>query len=691
MDQSYTYFDRDLSWLSFNYRVLQEAKDPSVPLYERINFLSIYSSNLDEFFRVRVATLRTSLKIGKEAFSSDPNLKPEELLQKILETVTAQQNEFGQIITQDILPSLRENNIVLYYGQDPDEKHHHAIRSYFRSKVLTYLQPLILSEKSRKSFLENRALYFLIGLKRKNEENPPIQYAILNIPSDHLPRFYELPSQDGIHYYIFLDDVIRNNLGLIFPGYDIHGCYSIKLNRDAELHIENEHDGDLINKIKKQLQTRDIGVPSRFLYDFNMTDEVLDFLLKELELDQADVVPGGRYHNLNNLNKLPNPHKPKLKDRPLPSISHDVLDQNESLFEAIAEKDYMLHFPYHSYDYVLRFFNEAAIDPYVSEIKLTVYRVAADSFIANALISAVRNGKKVTVFVEVKARFDEQNNLKWAEAMEKEGVKIIFSIPGLKVHAKVALVIRKTPEKRQELAFLGTGNFNEGTAKIYADHGLFTANLELTEELNHLFKYLNKRKEMPPLKHLLISQFNILPRFIELIDDQIRRAKEGKTARMIIKINNLEDKGMIDKLYEAAGAGVEIDLIVRGISCLRPGLYPNIRVRRIVDRFLEHARAFVFFDEQDFQLYMGSADWMKRNLHHRIEVIFPVLDAQLKSEIMHMLQLQLNDNTKAVLLDGEQNNIAVAAEAGASAIRCQEDFYQWVKDRMDEVRTIVEE
>ena len=361
----------------------------------------------------------------------------------------------------------------------------------------------------------------MVELTRKDEENPEIQYGLLNIPSDHLPRFFKLPNIGDMHYYIFLDDIVRHNLSSAFPGYNVLGAYSVKLNRDSDLGIEDEYSGDLITKIKKQLDNRNIGVPSRFLYDKNIPEAALDFIIKKLEIHESDAVRGGRYHNFYDLFSLPNPLKPALADKYMPSLNHPDLDQQESMFEAIQNQEYILHFPYNPYDYVLRFFNEAAIDPYVTEIKLTVYRMASDSFIGNALISAVRNGKKVTVFVEVKARFDEANNLKWAAAMEKEGIKITYSIPGLKVHAKVALIIRKKDGVRQEFAYFGTGNFNEKTALIYADHGFLTANQEMTDELNSVFKYLNKRKKVPEFKHLLVSQFNIVPRFMELIDREI--------------------------------------------------------------------------------------------------------------------------------------------------------------------------
>ncbi|MDX2303806.1 MAG: polyphosphate kinase 1 [Microscillaceae bacterium] len=679
------YFDRDLSWLSFNYRVLEEAKDPRVPLYERIKFMAIYSSNLDEFFRVRVAAIRSAIKVNSSEFSQDSNLAPEQLLAQVLQIVSSQQSEFGKIYREEILPQLREQNIVLYHEEKILPEHLPAVVNYFRNKVLAYMQPVIFSERSKSVFLVNRALYFVVELSRKGDETMPIRYALVNIPSDHLPRFYKLPSIEKTRYYIFLDDIVRCNLRSLFPGYEVKGAYSIKLNRDSDLGIEDEYTGDLITKIKKQLDVRNLGVPARFLYDKNIPEVALRFMMETLDINESDIVRGGRYHNFYDLFSLPNPIKPQLEDIFLPSLNHPDLDRQESLFEALLKREYILHFPYSPYDYVLRFFNEAAVDPFVTEIKLTVYRMATDSFIANALISAVRNGKKVTVFVEVKARFDEANNLKWAETMEKEGIKIIYSIPGLKVHAKVALIIRKKDKKRQEFAYFGTGNFNEKTALIYADHGFFTAHQEMTNELNQVFKYLNKRKEEPHLKHLLVSQFNIVPRFMELIDREISHALHGRPARMIIKINNLEDPVMIDKLYEANRAGVKIDLIIRSICCLVPGISgmsENITVTRILDRYLEHARVYIFENNGNPALFLGSADWMKRNLYHRVEVVFPIYDPQIKEELLQITEIQLKDNVKAVHLDEFHHNIRKTHAEDTQPCRAQEEIYHFVKSRL---------
>jgi polyphosphate kinase len=419
-----------------------------------------------------------------------------------------------------------------------------------------------------------------------------------------------------------------------------------------------------------------------------MPQHVLDFLIETYTLKEEDIVPGGRYHNRSDLMSLANPLGSKLEYKKQRPIEKNALENVVSLFEAIEERDHMLHFPYQSYDYVLRFFNEAAIDPYVKEIKATFYRVASNSFIMNALISAAKNGKKVTVFVELKARFDEENNLKWAEKLEREGINIIYSIPGLKVHAKMALVTRETDTGTHGFAFLGTGNFNEKTASIYTDHGLMTCNQQIVKEMNKVFMFLYKRKPVENLKHLLVSQFNIVDRFCEMIDREIGHAQEGKEGHIIIKLNNLEEKGMIDKLYEASTAGVKVELIIRGICAIIPGvpgMSENITVRRLVGRYLEHGRIFIFNNLESPEIYMGSADWMGRNLYKRIEVIFPIYDDEAKEEILKLIELQLADNTQARMLDQEHNNVPLVDEK--DKVSAQNDFYKWLKGREGEIES----
>ncbi|HEX7847895.1 MAG TPA: polyphosphate kinase 1, partial [Chitinophagaceae bacterium] len=528
---AYQFLNRDMSWLSFNHRVLMEAADKTVPLYSRISFLSIFSSNLDEFFRVRMPAIFafTSIDAKKTTLREE---YPKDLVQLVQKNVLEQQEEFGRILTGQIIPELKENNVFLYYGDPIMNEHEEWIREYFLSKVLSFLQPVILKKDNQANiFLENNALYFIVDLEEA--ENPGSRiYALLNIPSSNLSRFSALPDIGDDHYLLFLDDVVRENLEEIFPGFKIHGAYSIKLTRDAELNIGDEFAGDIADKIEKQLDKRDIGRSTRLLFDKTMPVVVREFVQNYFLLRFEEMVEGGRYHNLKDLGNLPNPSKNKLKYKDWPTASHPGFGNHRSIFQSIAEGERMLHLPYQSYNYILRFFNEAAIDPHVKEIYVTLYRVAADSHIVNALISAAKNGKKVTVFVELKARFDEANNLKWSKKMKAAGVKIINSIPGIKVHAKVALVKRQEQKELRYYSFMATGNFNESTGRFYTDHVLFTSNPIFGEELEMLFRYLQSRTlvagyDKLSFKHLLVSQFNMTNRFSKLIDREIKHAKKG--------------------------------------------------------------------------------------------------------------------------------------------------------------------
>jgi polyphosphate kinase len=632
MAKHYTFINRDLSWLSFNHRVLLEAADTSVPLYSRIQFLSIFSSNLDEFFRVRMPSIYafTSINAKKTALRDE---YPENLAQMVIEYLHDQLEDFGRIFTRQILPSLEENNIHLYYGDSIRAEHKETIMDFFLSRVLSFLQPVILKKENQGNiFLENNYLYFIVDIE--DTHMPDVhEYALLNIPSDQLPRFSELPKIEDKHYLLFLDDVIRENLAEVFPGYKIHGAYAVKLTRDAELNIEDEFTGDIADKIEKQLGKRDIGLATRFLFDGKMPVGIRDFLKKYFDIRDEEMVEGGRYHNLKDMGSLPNPTNKRLTYDPWPSVPHPDFSTSNSIFKTIAEGERLLHLPYHSYNYILRFFNEAAIDPQVKEIYVTLYRVAANSHIVNALISAAKNGKKVTVFVELKARFDEANNLKWSKKMKAAGVKIINSIPGLKVHAKIALVKRYEDGNMNNYSLLATGNFNETTGRFYTDHVFFTSKKEFSDDLQQLFIYLQSRLQPEQFgkisfKHLLVTQFNMIKRIRKMIDREIENAKAGLPAQIIFKLNNLQERNMIEKLYEASRAGVKIDLIVRSICCVAPGIEgqsENITIRRIVDRYLEHARIFMFYNNGEPEFYMGSADSMSRNLYSRIEVVFPDL------------------------------------------------------------------
>lgn len=676
----FSYFDRDLSWLSFNYRVLEEARDSTLPVYERIKFLGIFSSNLDEFFRIRVASIKALVKLDKKKLNKRLSMEPSLLLAEIKKEVNKQQQEYGQAF-KEILDVLHKNKIVLQMDELNLTEHKDSMRHYFKSQILAYLQPIFLSgDPEEVPFLENRHIYLVVAMEPKQREGQ-LHYAIVNIPSDHISRFHTLTSFNGVHYLIMIDDIIRQNLNLLFPDYHVIECRSIKLNRNDDLNIENEYQGDLIAKIRKQLTKRGLGAPSRFLYDQDMSREMLRFITSVFGFSDEEVVEGGRYHNMYDLMGLPNPVGQSLENLPLKPISVPALESTGNIFDLIQKRDLVLHFPYHSYDYVLQFFNEAAVDPYVTRIRATFYRVAPNSVISSALISAAKNGKKVNVFFEVKARFDEGNNLRWAEKMKDAGIKIMYSIPGIKVHAKVALVDRIKDGQKVQIGFYGTGNFNEKTASIYADHCLLTRNPLMNKELVQVFAYLKNQKPGFNFKLLLVSQFNIVDRLTHLIDREIEYAKSGRKGQIILKLNNIEDPTMIDKLYEASNAGVQIQLLIRSICRVIPGvkgMSENIKVTRLLDRYLEHARILHFHNNGDDELYMGSADWMVRNLYHRVEVVFPIYDPQIKQELKKFLAFQLRDNTKARILDSKHHNNKVLKITGKHGTRAQTDFYQWL-------------
>jgi len=674
------FIDRDLSWLSFNKRILDEAADSSVPLYERIKFLAIYSSNLDEFFRVRVAAIRSLAGLGKKKIEKELDFDPKQLLKDILKEVGDQLECLGKTFREDILKDLNENNIKLYYNDSLLDSHQREVTSYFKSHVLADIQPQFFQD-GEELFLENKSLYLVVELQDSGSIDQST-YAYVKVP-DHLPRFKELSNIQEKHYIIFLDDIIRENLKFIFPNYVVLNCFSIKLNRDQDVALEAKISEDIVKRVKKQLEKRKVGAPTRFLYDGAMPQKMVEMLSDKLGLKSKEMAKGGRYHNMNDLMGLPNPVGAVLKAPKLKSVALKKLDQYEYLFDAMDHQDRMLHFPYQSYDYILRLFNEAANDPKVTSIRATLYRVAAESTVVRALISAAKNGKNVEVFVELKARFDEANNIRWAEKMEEAGVKVTYSFEKLKVHAKTAIVHRKDGAETKSYAFLGTGNFNENTAGIYADHGLLTSEEGMCKELDYVFDYIQRGENIPlPLEHLLVARFNMQEKLLDLLDREIDFAKQGKGGHVIIKLNNLEEETMISKLYEASQAGVKVDLIIRGICRLKPqtkGLSENIRAVRIVDGFLEHARIFKFANGGKPEMYLSSADWMNRNLHKRIEVGFPIYDEVVFEELNELLKLQLADNTKARLLDENLEHNLI--ETKGEKVRSQIDFHQYLATR----------
>ncbi len=680
------YIHRDISWLGFNYRVLQESKDPAVPLFERIKFLAIYSSNLDEFFRVRVANHRNLVRAGKKAKASI-DYDPKDILTEILRVVNNHQEELSEIFEKKILSDLKKVGINILKRKKLNDEQVAFVENYFNENMLPFVQPVLLTGKKIKPFLNTGALYLAMQLRDKETEKPEPQYAIVKIPSDHLPRFIELPAEkEGDHDIIMLDDIVRHNVRLIFPGYHIEDTYSIKLTRDAELYIDDEYSGDLIAKIKKGLKKRNVGIASRMVYDREMPIPFLEYLCDVFDLHKFDLLPEGRYHNNSDFFAFPDYGMIHHKDTPQPPLSISKLEDAESIFDVIAQGDQFINVPYHSYNSVVKFFEDAAADPMVTHIKIIQYRVARVSKIMNALQLAVKNGKQVSAFVEIKARFDEEANLAWGEALEKAGVKVHYSMPGLKVHSKVAIVRRIEKGKGKIYAHLSTGNFHEGTAKVYSDIGIFTADKRITREATRIFTYLEtKQKPTKPFIYMGVGQFNLKPMLISLIEKEITNAEKGKTACITLKMNSLQDNEMISLLYKASKKGVEIKLIIRGICSLVPGIKKiseNIEGISIVDRYLEHARIFIFHNNGHEKIYLSSADWMVRNLHRRIETVFPILDKKIKKTIRDIIDIQLNDNVKARYLHYKKYN-TYRKDTTDIVIRSQIETYYYIKRHIE--------
>ena len=673
-----TYLDRDLSWLSFNERVLLEAQKPTTPLRERVKFLAIYSSNLDEFYRVRVATIRRALTVEDQLDQSTMVHSPSELLSRIQTTVNRHLLMFEEVFAE-VLAEWQVHGLHVYREATVPEAHQEAIKHYFRSEVLSFLQP-VMTEANQTYFLENQHLYLLFWLEHATESRQRLAY--VNIPADELTRFFVLDKSASQRHLMVLDDVIRFNHSFLFPDYHLLGSYSVLINRDADLGIEDEYAGNLVETIRDRVKQRERGSTVRFLYDAALPEQLLPLVQRIFQLDPYDLVQGGRYHRMKDLFSLPLPKRPSLDYASQPPLQSSSVPGDVLLRQVLDERDLLLHFPYHAYNSILQFFNEAAIDPAVASIQATFYRIAKDSRIANALVSAARNGKQVDVFMEVKARFDEQNNLRWSEALEAAGARVHYSLPELKVHAKAALVTRSVNGAEQRYGILATGNFNEDTAKLYSDLALLTAQEEVTHDLSVFFRCLFERQPVPPLQHLLVAPYDLQSRFLEKIDREIDFAQRGKPAELLVKINNLEDRVMIDKLYEAHRAGVRVSLHVRSICCLAsdvPGEGKNLPVRRLVDRYLEHIRAFYFLNGGEEELYLASADWMRRNLYSRIELAFPVLAESCRNQVKQILSFHQQDNVQAVHFTADYANRAIPADD--SEMRAQYATYHWLREQ----------
>lgn len=646
------FYHRDLSWLRFNHRVLQEAADERNPLYERIKFLAIFSSNLDEFFRVRVSDIRQIKNIEKP-LRKKLITKPNKVLKEIKKQVDIQQNEFGRIFNEEIIPQLASEGIQLIRHENFSEQQKEIATKYYEEslKQITEISCNPCTE-TQSVFVKNERLY----LAAQTAED---KFLMVEIP-DTEPRFFVFPSENNKEFNItFIDDILKYNLQKEFSKERDTAFHSLKISRDAELYIEDEFSGNLMEKIKEALPKRDTGQATRVLIDPEMPEDFREILKKALDVNHTDVVLGGRYHNFKDFMQFPNPTQKKLSNEKLSPLPHPVLANCDSMFEAIDKNDQLLHYPYQSFKPVIKLMQEAATDPQVKIIKITIYRAADESDLNDAIALAAKNGKDVTVFIEVKARFDEHNNLKWGAIFRKNGARVIYSYPDIKVHSKILYMEREVGEKTKRYAYIATGNFNENTATLYTDFGLMTAHKKITKDLKKVFMVLERDMIVPKTKQLLVSPFTSRERFTSLVEKEIALANAGKKGLIILKMNSLQDHGMIKKLYKASNAGVEVRLLIRGMCSLVPGIEgqsENIYITSIVDRFLEHGRIYIFGNDGDEQIYIGSADWMTRNLTHRIEVVTPILDESHKKTVWEIINIELNDNVKARIIDAEQKN-----------------------------------
>ena len=658
------YIPRDISWLSFNARVLQEANDQSVTLKDRIRFLGIFSNNLDEFFRVRVATLKRMVEYLEKKKSSNIDIidSPQIILDEIQKVVLKQQSEFNRI-WGNINRELIKRKILIINDRKLNNEQKVFVKDYFDNVVRPYIIPLMIENLPELPYLRDKSLYLAIVMRNKNDAYRE-KFSLIEIPSKSIGRFVILPSSPGTKSIILLEDIIKFNLPVIFSHFKFNqfDAHVFKITKDAEIDLDQEVGINFVEKISKGVKNRRKGKPVRFVYDKDMNAELLEFLIQKLNLTRkSSIIPGGHIHNFRHFMDFPDVLVER-QERPKP-FAHTAFKKNNQVSEVVLQKDVLLHFPYHSFDPVIDMLREAAMDDDVISIKITAYRLASNSKVINALINAARNGKKVTVFLELKARFDEEANLEWKTAMEEEGVNVLVGIPNVKVHAKICIIQKRVAKKLIQYGFISTGNLNEKTARIYADHCLLTASRPLLMEVNKVFTYLETwqlgDKPIGKTRNLLISPINMRNTIIELINNEIKFAKIGKPAKIIIKLNSLTDHLLLDHLYKALKAGVEVHLIIRGILTLRKEhekLNKKLNAISIVDQYLEHARVMIFHNKGNEKVYISSADWMVRNLDHRIEVATPILDPRLKKELIDIINIQLKDNNKARVLDQNLSN-----------------------------------
>jgi polyphosphate kinase len=653
-----SYINREISWLQFNARVLQEAEDKNVPLIERLRFLGIFSNNLDEFFKVRYATVKRIVEAGKGAKSELGGIKAKELLEEITQIVIAQQSESLEILST-IERELKKENIFIITENEIDKKQHVFIKQYFIQKVSPALVTIILSNQVDLPNLKDSASYLAVKMDLNNGKHH--QYALIEI-SKSMDRFVVLPEQNGKSYIIMLDDLLRYCLDDIFNifKYDSISAHMIKITRDGELDFDSDLSKSFIEKISDSVKHRQIGEPVRFVYDKTIDKETLTYLMSKMGIDSHDsIIPGGRYHNRRDYMGFPSLGRTDLLYNKIEPLPIKNLSLEASIFDSVAKKDYLLYAPYQTFSYVVKFLREAALDPKVKTIKITIYRLAEISHVASSLINAAKNGKKVTVSIEIQARFDEQANIDYAEQMQNEGIHLIFGVQGLKVHSKMCVIEREENHKLKRYGFISTGNFNESTAKIYTDYTLFTADQKILKDINKVFSFFEINYKIYRYKHIITSPHYTQKDFFKLIDVEIKNVKEGKLAYIRLKMNSLSSFNMVDKLYEASRAGVKIQMIIRGICCLIPGvkgMSENIEVISIVDKFLEHTRLYIFCNDNNPKVYISSADFMTRNIENRVEVSCPILDNDIKQELMETFNISWSDNVKARLLNESRTN-----------------------------------
>jgi polyphosphate kinase len=672
------FMPRELSWLSFNARVLQEAQDPSVPLIQRVRYLGIFSNNLDEFFRVRVAEVRRLISIS----SGNRRQMAKDLLAEIQRRVVSLQRDF-EAIYFDLMAELRKRKIYLINERQLDNKQQSFVERFFHDSVLPELEPIMLGDDQGIPNLTDESLYLAVILETDRGE----QFALLEVPTDRLPRFVEIPkkSRRTGRVYIVLDNIIRACLPQVFRGIfriERAEAFCFKFSRDAELELDASINESLIERFATSLKQRQRADAVRFVYDEDMPERLLNHLRRRFSFGKYDsLIPGGRYHNSKDFLSFPNAGPKYLEFKPLPPIAVARLEAEGSILDHIRDKDVLLYYPYHPFDYIIDVLKSAAIDPDVLSIKICLYRVASDSRIADALINAINNSKRVMAVVELAARFDEQANIQWAHRLTEAGVEVIFGIPGLKVHSKLFSIERRERGQIRYYTHVGTGNFNEKTARLYTDFALLTYDQTIGRDVAQVFDFLKYTYRRPDYKKLLVSPHSSRPGLLRLIDREIRHAKEGYRAGMILKCNNLVDRELTEKLYEASAAGVEIKLIIRGMCSLLPGvpgISDNIEAISIVDRYLEHPRVYVFHNRGEPEYLIGSGDLMTRNIDYRVEVLCPVEDEDAQVMLQNILDQQLNDNVKARTLDAGQTNQMPSEERRAAAIRSQETIHRYL-------------